>query len=99
MAEYRNDQTTEPASRPATASNNSMIYFILGGVVIALAVGWFVMTGGKMDGVATTPSAPTPSISIENNAAPAPEAAPAPAEPTPAPEAAPAAPAPATSNP
>ncbi|MDP3265025.1 MAG: hypothetical protein U1E06_14765 [Tabrizicola sp.] len=89
-------QSTPPQSGE---KSNGAIIFIVGGLVVAVAVLGYVFTDGFGGGSMPGATSDAPAISIENNAT-APAAAPAPAEPAPAPaETAPAAPAPAAPEP
>jgi hypothetical protein len=84
---------------PAAESNGSM-WFILGGIIVALGV-LFAIFYGSSDGTTTAPATDPSAVTIENNAAPADVGAIAPAGDadtmTPAPEAT--APAPADTAP
>jgi hypothetical protein len=96
MSDYR---TTTPSNTTVSTrreSGSGALWFIVGGIVVALAVIGYFLTGGEL-GVTSSTTAPAGapagdvSISIEDNASPAPtveapppEAAPAPVETAPA---------------
>lgn len=85
-------------SAPPPKSNGALI-FIVGGLVVAVGVVAYVLTGGSVPDAGAGSGSGDANITIENNApAPAAPAAPAPAEPAPA-EPAPAEPAPAPAEP
>ncbi len=64
-----------PPNEPARSSSLSPMVFIVGGLVVAVGVLFWVMSGDA--GVTTTPDSTDTSISIDNSAAPAVDTAPA----------------------
>ncbi len=96
MADTRTTTTPTYTTVSTEKSGSGALWFIVGGVVVAIAVIAWLLAGGSV----STPSASAPagdvSISVEDNSAPSTTnvepapVEPAPAEPAPAPEAAPA---------
>lgn len=84
-----NTHTTINHTDPKPASGNGMMWFLMGGVIVVVAiVGYFVLgDGGVTTSTPSQPSGGNVSVNVETNDAPATEAAPAdpaPAEPAPA---------------
>ncbi len=75
-----NTYTTINRTEPKPAEGNSMLWFLMGGVVVVLAiVAYFVLGDGTMTSGSSKPTGGNVSVNVETNEAPAAEAKPAPA--------------------
>ncbi|MDP4033169.1 MAG: hypothetical protein Q8P60_10025 [Pseudorhodobacter sp.] len=88
MAEFSNEPTPSTVKTivhtTKERSGSNAIHFILGGIVVAVAVLWYAFSGGNLMSVVGDLRAPSggSNVTIENYAAPAPAPSPAPAHET-----------------
>lgn len=70
--------TTVNRTEPKQAEGSAMLWFLMGGVVVVLAiVAYFVLGDGTMMSGTSKPTGGNVSVNVESNGAPATEAAPA----------------------
>ncbi len=71
--------TTISQTEPKPADGNAMLWFLMGGVVVVLAVVAYLVLGeGTMTSGSSKPTGGNVSVNVETNEAPAVEAKPAP---------------------
>ena len=72
--------TTINPTEPKPAEGSTMLWFLMGGVVVVLAIAaYFVLGDGAMTSGSSKPTGGNVSVDVETNEAPAAEAMPAPA--------------------